>query len=170
MLSFQRVCVEGVCCFPFFNLFKRTVPIWALWSWPRTQVCQIVNFQKKIPSLGKFWRVLQWKILVYFMAIWYILWYLGILCGHLVYFPVLVYCTTTNLATLPGHRGGPWYFSTKLCSAQSRQKDWKAFRWRSRVARWHIFKPIIHIWVNFGGSCDWRCWYILRPFVCFTDI
>jgi hypothetical protein len=20
------------------------------------------------------------------------------------------------------------------------------------------------IWVNFGGSCNWRCWYILWPF------
>jgi hypothetical protein len=26
----------------------------------------------------------------------------------------------------------------------------------SRVARWHIFNPI---WVNFGGSCNGRCWY-----------
>jgi hypothetical protein len=33
-----------------------------------------------------------------------------------------------------------------------------------RVARWHIFKPRIPIWVNFGGSYSGRCWYILRPF------
>jgi hypothetical protein len=33
-----------------------------------------------------------------------------------------------------------------------------------RVARWHIFKPKILIWVNFGGSCNGRCWYILWPF------
>jgi hypothetical protein len=26
-------------------------------------------FKPKIPILGKFWRVLQWKILVYFMTI-----------------------------------------------------------------------------------------------------
>jgi hypothetical protein len=35
--------------------------------------------------------------LVYFMAIWYILWPFGIFYGHLVN---LVYCTETNLATL----------------------------------------------------------------------
>jgi hypothetical protein len=35
-------------------------------------------FKPKNPNLGKFWRVLQWKILVYFMAIWYILWPFGI--------------------------------------------------------------------------------------------
>jgi hypothetical protein len=62
-----------------------------------------------------FGKILEWnlpctyvyKMFVYFMAIWYILWPLGILCGHLVYFvviwyifPVLVYFTDTNLATL----------------------------------------------------------------------
>jgi hypothetical protein len=32
-----------------------------------------------------------------------------------------------------------------------------------RVARWFVFKPKIPIWVNFGGSCGGRCWYILWP-------
>jgi hypothetical protein len=32
------------------------------------------------------------------------------------------------------------------------------------VARLYIFKPKIPIWVNFGGSCNRRCWYILWPF------
>jgi hypothetical protein len=27
-----------------------------------------------------------------------------------------------------------------------------------RVARWHIFKPKILIWVNVGGTCNGRCW------------
>jgi hypothetical protein len=76
---------------------------------PRKQGCQMVYFRTKNPNFGIFWRVLQWKLLVYFMAIWsifrpfwYILWRLGIFCNHLVIFPVLVYCTTKNLATLPG--------------------------------------------------------------------
>jgi hypothetical protein len=34
----------------------------------------------------------------------------------------------------------------------------------SRVARWHIFKPKIPIWVNFGGPWVGKCWYILWPF------
>jgi hypothetical protein len=33
-----------------------------------------------------------------------------------------------------------------------------------KVARWYIFKRKIQIWVNFRGSCNRRCWYILRPF------
>jgi hypothetical protein len=62
----------------------------------------------KPPTLGKLWRVLQWKMLVYFiviwstytyyghflhfgylvyfMAIWYILWLFGIFYEYLVYF------------------------------------------------------------------------------------
>jgi hypothetical protein len=32
------------------------------------------------------------------------------------------------------------------------------------VARWFVFEPNIPIWINFGGPCDRRCWYILWPF------
>jgi hypothetical protein len=39
-----------------------------------------------------------------------------------------------------------------------------------RVARWHIFKPKIPIWVHFGGSSKGRCWHILLPFGLFTAI
>jgi hypothetical protein len=64
-------------------------------------------FQTKNPDLGKFWRVLQWKMLVYFMAIWSILlpfgifvaiWYILWLFG--TFFPVFVCCAKKNLATL----------------------------------------------------------------------
>jgi hypothetical protein len=64
----------------------------------------MVYFQTKNPNLCKFWWVLQWMMsvysmamrsiflpfyghLVYFVVIGYILWSLGIFCGHLVYFP-----------------------------------------------------------------------------------
>jgi hypothetical protein len=43
-------------------------------------------FQTKNPNLGKFWMVLQWKMLVYFMAVLSILWPFGIFCGCFVYF------------------------------------------------------------------------------------
>jgi hypothetical protein len=60
------------------------------------QECQMAYFQTQNPNLGKFWRVLQWKMLVYFMAIWstyitaiwYILWPFGVFYGFLVY----LYC------------------------------------------------------------------------------
>jgi hypothetical protein len=48
------------------------------------QGCQMVYFQTKNPNLGKLWRVLEWKRLVYFMVHWKILWPFGIFCGHLV--------------------------------------------------------------------------------------
>jgi hypothetical protein len=73
------------------------------------QGCQMAAFfQTKNPNLGKFSRDLQWKWLVYFMAIgpfydhlvyfaaiWYILWLFGI------FFHVLVFCPKKNLATVP---------------------------------------------------------------------
>jgi hypothetical protein len=66
-------------------------------------------FQTKNLNLGKFLRVLKWKMLVYFIAIWDILRPFCIFCGHLGYlmviwyiFPVLVCCTKKNLATLVG--------------------------------------------------------------------
>jgi hypothetical protein len=41
-------------------------------------------FRTKNPNLGKFWRALERKMLVYFMVIWNILLSFGILYGHLV--------------------------------------------------------------------------------------
>jgi hypothetical protein len=68
------------------------------------QGCQMVYFQTKNPTLGKFWRVLQRYILwpfgrfydhlVHFVAIRYILWSFG------TFSPLLVCCTKKNLATL----------------------------------------------------------------------
>jgi hypothetical protein len=37
----------------------------------------MVCFQTKNQNLGKFWRALEWKMLVYFKVIWYILWPFG---------------------------------------------------------------------------------------------
>jgi hypothetical protein len=37
------------------------------------QGCQIAYFQTKNPDLGKFWRVLQSKMLVFYTVVWFIL-------------------------------------------------------------------------------------------------
>jgi hypothetical protein len=50
----------------------------------RKQGCQMAYFQTQNTNLGKFWRVLQWKMFVY-------LWPFGIFYGHLVYFMVIWY-------------------------------------------------------------------------------
>jgi hypothetical protein len=61
----------------------------------------------KNPNLGKFWRVLDWKMLIYFMAIRNSLRTFGKFYDHLVNFVliwytdlVLVSRTNKNLATL----------------------------------------------------------------------
>jgi hypothetical protein len=48
------------------------------------QDCQMVCFQTKNPNWGKFWRALEWKILVYFMIIWNILRPIGVHYGPMV--------------------------------------------------------------------------------------
>jgi hypothetical protein len=66
----------------------------------------MVCFQTKNPNLGKFWRILECKMLVYFVSIWSILRPWEIFYGRLVYFPpVLVCCTKKNLAALSYTRG-----------------------------------------------------------------
>jgi hypothetical protein len=73
----------------------------------KVQGCQMVSFQTKNPNLGKFWRALDWKMLIYFMALWNILQAFGIFHDNFVHFvfiwyifPALVSCTKKNLATL----------------------------------------------------------------------
>jgi hypothetical protein len=72
---------------------------------PPNQGCQMAYFQAKNPNLGKFWRILQWKLLVYFTDIWYILWTFGIFYGHLVYFMDIWYILSTFGIFFPF-----WYF------------------------------------------------------------
>jgi hypothetical protein len=74
----------------------------------------MVSFQTINPNLGKFWMTLDWKMLIYFMAIWNILQTFGIFYRHWGYFmtiwyiwcslglffPVWVIFATKNLATL----------------------------------------------------------------------
>jgi hypothetical protein len=75
------------------------------------QGCQMVFFQTKNPHLGKFWRVWQLKLLVYFMSIWYTLRPFAIFYGNLVYFLVIWYILSCfvmlYLAALKIH----WQFS-----------------------------------------------------------
>jgi hypothetical protein len=47
----------------------------------------MVYFQTKITILGKFWMVLNWKVLVYVMALWSVLRPFGIFWARLVFFP-----------------------------------------------------------------------------------
>jgi hypothetical protein len=51
----------------------------------------MVYFQTKNPILGKFWRVLKWKMLVCFIAIWYILRPFGKFYDHLVHYVAIWY-------------------------------------------------------------------------------
>jgi hypothetical protein len=71
-----------------FCFFKNTYG-WP--GWGANQGCQMVCFQTKNPNLGKFWRALDWKMLICFMVIWNILWPFGIFYDHLVQFVFIWY-------------------------------------------------------------------------------
>jgi hypothetical protein len=66
----------------------------------------MVYFQTKNSNLGKFLRALDWRMLIYFMAIWnfwLIFWIFYDHLAHFVFnwyiFPVLVSCTKNILET-----------------------------------------------------------------------
>jgi hypothetical protein len=74
-----------------------------------------------------------------------------------------------DIANLSLHKSGVWssaligeIMSTLLFMSRVNMDPAKVVP--HRVARWHIFKPKIPIWLHFGGYFDGRCWYILRPF------
>jgi hypothetical protein len=54
-------------------------------------------FKPKNPNLGKFWRVLQWKMLIYFIATWSILQPFRIFYCRLVYFPPFWYVASRKI-------------------------------------------------------------------------
>jgi hypothetical protein len=123
----------------------------------------------KHPNLGKFWRVLQSRLLVfifygrlfYFTVISDILWSFGTIDGYLVHFSVLVCCKKKNLATLTltDRQANKKVKASITLESSVEDARRQSFRLRSlslRVARWFVFKPKIQIWVNFGGSCNGR--------------
>jgi hypothetical protein len=62
----------------------------------------MVYFKTKNNSLGKFWSVLQWQMLVNVEAIWSILLPFGIFYGHLVHFVAFrVYISRFGLYVVP---------------------------------------------------------------------
>jgi hypothetical protein len=70
-------CVKKNCCVSCRHCCKM----------PAHLGCQMAYFENKNPDLGKFCRVVRWKMLVYFVAIRSIFPPFGIFYGHLVYFP-----------------------------------------------------------------------------------
>jgi hypothetical protein len=115
---------------PFFATVKKPVSAAALrkkHNFTRVQGCQMVYFQTENANFGTFWRVSQWKILVYFMAI------RSILCSFGIFSPFLVCCTKKNLATLST--------TTYVCTAYVESGCLKR-RWLSKL--WTCFFVASH--------------------------
>jgi hypothetical protein len=86
----------------------------------------MVSFQTKNPTLGEFWRALDWKLLLYLMAIWNMLPPFGIFYDHLVLLVFIWYifsrfgklCQEKNLATLK-RKGSCSEFAEFLCEIEA---------------------------------------------------
>jgi hypothetical protein len=65
----------------FIDFIVDTIPVRLMVN---SQGCQMVCFHSKTPNLGIFLRALEWKMLVYFLALWNVLRQFGLFCGHLV--------------------------------------------------------------------------------------
>jgi hypothetical protein len=49
----------------------------------------MAHFQTKHPTLSKFWRILRWKMLTFYVGIWNIFLSFGIFYGNWVHFVVI---------------------------------------------------------------------------------
>jgi hypothetical protein len=76
------------------------------WRCPE-QGCQMVYFQTKNSNFGKFWRALDWKVLVYFMTIWNILRAFGIFHDHSVHLMFIWYIFSSFGIMYPEKSGNP---------------------------------------------------------------
>jgi hypothetical protein len=111
----------------------------------RIRVARKYIFKQKI-KLGKFWKVLQWKMLVNFVAIRsisytaisYILWQFGIFCGHFVIFCDHWYILFSF-----------WYILFSF--------------WYSLFSFWYIVFSFWYILWSFWYIL-WSFWYILWSF------
>jgi hypothetical protein len=84
----------------------------------------MVYFQTKNPNWGKFWRVLQRMMLVYFVDIWYILRPIGMYCGLSVHFIVIYIVYFSPFWYIaPKKSGNP---ALDLIGCKTRQKTWVA--------------------------------------------
>jgi hypothetical protein len=133
-------------------------------------VTHMAYFQIKNLNLGKLSKVLQWKMIVYFMAIWsiychlvyfvvirYILSPIGIFCGYLVYFVANWYIL--------------WLFGI-FCGHLVYFVDIWNILWTFGifcghlvyfVAIWYILSPLVYLVANW--YILWlHIWYILLPF------
>jgi hypothetical protein len=98
-----------------------------------------VYLQTKNPDLGKFWRALAWKRLVYSKGVWNKLRPFGIFYGHLVilwqfgtFSTVLVYCVEKNLATLYDSYS---FNSLRMLFLLGERKYTK---WGAAMAQWYL--------------------------------
>jgi hypothetical protein len=76
----------------------------------------MARFQTKNRNLGKLCRIWQWKVLVYFMDIWSLLWPFDVFYGHLVNFMSIWYIFFTFWYVVPRKIWQPCCSDQPVCT------------------------------------------------------
>jgi hypothetical protein len=135
-------------------------------------------FRTQNQNLGKFWRVLQWKMMDTCSILRSFVFFYGhlvyVVRGSSVYFPPFWYFVPKQIWQPWCVRSGSppsyveqnadevtikqdygfWNFENEIpARVETTHPEFRNFTDAPRVARWCIFKPSIPIWVNLGGCC-----------------
>jgi hypothetical protein len=123
-------------------------------------------FRTKNPELGWFWRALQWKMLVYYLAIWSIYGYL-VYCVAILYivwpfglfFCYLVYCVAIWYIVWPfGKLNGYLVYFSRFGMYVAPRKIWQLW---SRVEKWDTpSRKVVKIWERPMTRCLYM--YVIR--------
>jgi hypothetical protein len=110
--------------------------------------CQMVYFHTKMPIM----EGLGMKKFGYFMTIWFLVF----LLTFVIFMAILIYLC--HFGWLCHDKiWQPWSHWLERAACLKDGAHITFLTVENRVARWHIFKPKIQIWVNFGESYNGRC-------------
>jgi hypothetical protein len=108
---------------------KDLVSPWIMWTLAGEktgavsyQRCQMVHFQTKNPNLGKFWRGLNWTMLLFIMDIWTIIRTFVIFNDRLVHFAFIWYSVSGFGAMHREKSGSPVSYASQFPSARRPKK------------------------------------------------
>jgi hypothetical protein len=119
-------------------------------------------FKTKNPNLGKFLRVLQWKMLKYFMDIGSILQQIGLFYDHLVCFMVIWYMYFSPFwYVAPRKIWHPWILKRNVRSVQPQHPSGKCHFWTSITFsknKWESSGKAKHEWAHLTKFTTVKKW------------
>jgi hypothetical protein len=113
----------------------------------------MVYFQSKNPNLGKFWRALDWKMLIYFICRLEYFRTLEIFYDHLVHFVLFGYIFFRFLYHAPRKIWQPWFFVTIFAAENQFPQNFYEVIFKRNSAQ-NIFSNSIGTTTMFIAECQ----------------